>query len=64
MKKTDYEWDLILRAAESLGVSRQARAKWRQRQSVPHRWRPSIVTVTCGVINWAHFTALDERKAA
>ena len=60
MRKTDYEWDLILRAAEKLGVSRHARTKWKNRQMVPHRWRPQIIEATRGVVHWDHFTALDE----
>ena len=66
MRKTDYEWDLILRAAERLGVSRHARMKWKHRQMVPHRWRVSIIWQTNGVVNWDHFKALDEaaRNAA
>jgi hypothetical protein len=62
VKQTDYEWDLILRAAEVLGVGRHARTKWKQRQHVPHRWRLQIIEATNGVVGWKHFTEMDEAR--
>jgi hypothetical protein len=61
MMKTDYEWDLILRAAEKLGVSRHARTKWKNRQMVPHRWRLDIIQMTKGAVNWDYFRQMDEQ---
>jgi len=33
------DWDFINSLAKAQGVSAEARKKWRQRGSVPHRWR-------------------------
>ena len=62
IKQTDYEWDLILDAAEKLGVGRYARMKWRNRNMVPHRWRVDIIRLTNGVVGWHHFRDMDAQS--
>jgi hypothetical protein len=66
MIKRTIDWDLVERAALQLGVSRFAVDKWRQRQTVPHKWRPHLVIHTNGAISWKQFELLDKaaRKAA
>ena len=36
-------WSIIDEAAAHLGVSTDARRKWRERGRVPHRWRIPII---------------------
>jgi len=64
VKQTDYEWDLILRAAEALGVGRHARTKWKQRNMIPHCWRWGLVRHSGGEIRWEHFEAMDKARDA
>lgn len=66
MPKQVIDWELIERVALGLGVSRFAVMKWRQRQAIPHKWRPHIVIATSGVVSWKQFEQLDKaaRKAA
>ena len=56
------DWNAIDRVAMTLGVSYRARQKWRQRGTVPHKWRLPILQVTGGVIGAEHFAALDRRR--
>jgi hypothetical protein len=44
------DWDLVDQAAKALGVGKQARRKWRQRNSVPHKWRLPLIEETDGKI--------------
>jgi hypothetical protein len=66
MTKKAIDWDLIEQAALQLGVTRFAVDKWRQRQTIPHKWRPHLVIKTGGMVSWKHFELLDKaaRKAA
>jgi hypothetical protein len=66
MMTTDYQWDLILRAAEEMGVSRHARMKWKHRQMVPHKWRLEIIKRSRSVVTWDYFRKMDDqaRRAA
>jgi hypothetical protein len=66
MTKKAIDWELVERAALQLGVSQFAIDKWRQRQSIPHKWRPQLVIHTGGVISWKQFELLDKqaRKVA
>ena len=43
--------ELIDKIARDLGVTFEARKKWRQRKCVPHRWRLPIIRAAekCGV---------------
>lgn len=66
MKKYAIDWDIVERAALRLGVSQFAVDKWRQRQTIPHKWRPLLILETAGGISWKQFEALDRaaRKVA
>ena len=63
MNKRTINWDLVEEAALQLGVSRFAVDKWRQRQTIPHKWRPHLVIHTNGAISWKHFELLDKAAA-
>jgi len=45
------DWDLIDQAAQVLNVGKEARKKWRQRRSIPHRWRIAILKQTNGKVS-------------
>lgn len=45
------DWNLIDQAAKALGVGKEARKKWRQRNIVPHRWRLPLIRETDGKIS-------------
>ena len=66
MKKPAIDWDIVERAALQLGVSQFAIDKWRQRQTIPHKWRPHLILATAGGITWKQFEQLDRqaRKVA
>ena len=66
MRKPAIDWDIVERAALQLGVSQFAIDKWRQRQTIPHKWRPHLILATAGGITWKHFEMLDRaaRKVA
>jgi hypothetical protein len=66
MKKPAIDWDIVERAALQLGVSQFAIDKWRQRQTIPHKWRPHLILATAGGITWKQFEMLDKaaRKVA
>jgi hypothetical protein len=51
------KWHHIDAIAERLGVKLGTRRKWRQRGSVPHRWRLPILQASGGVILADDFTA-------
>lgn len=60
-------WKVIDRSAEELGVAPEARKKWRQRRSVPHRWRLAIMDLAAAhgkVLSGADFELhqLDEQS--
>ena len=50
------DWSLIDKAARALGVSEAARRKWRQRGSVPHKWRIALIQQTAGAVTANDFT--------
>jgi hypothetical protein len=66
MKKSVIDWDLVETTAQKLGVSQFAIDKWRQRQTIPHKWRPHLILATAGGITWKQFEMLDRaaRKVA
>ena len=37
------DWELIAKTALSLGVTKKNLEKWRERKSVPHKWRLRII---------------------
>jgi len=47
---TTLDWELIGNAARALGVRDKNIEKWRQRKSVPHKWRIAIVLQTRGLV--------------
>ena len=53
---------LIDRAAEAIGVSRESRKKWRQRNHVPHRWRLPLITQTGGLLSVNDFVNHDKKR--
>ena len=58
--------DVIDELAASLGVSPEARKKWRQRGAVPHKWRLPILDLAAkrGVkIPLGAFDAASEKAA-
>jgi hypothetical protein len=60
--KVQIDWSVINGIADSLGVSRDARMKWRQRNHVPHKWRRAVVAASGGKLSWADFEKMDEKK--
>jgi hypothetical protein len=48
-------WELVDAIAERLGVNREARKKWKQRNVVPYRWQMKIVQESAGAILWSSF---------
>lgn len=44
-------WEMIDRAAAALGVKPDNRRKWRERKSVPHRWRLPLIRETGGALS-------------
>jgi hypothetical protein len=57
------KWHHIDVIAERLGVKLGTRRKWRQRGSVPHRWRLPILQASGGVILADDFIVPPRRKA-
>jgi hypothetical protein len=53
------DWDLIEQLAQELGVTKHATAKWRQRKTVPHKWRLPIVLKSGGLVRWDHYRRMD-----
>lgn len=56
------DWDLIERIAGELGVTTHACTKWRQRNSIPHKWRLSIVLKSGGLVRWDDFVKMDRQR--
>lgn len=56
------DWELVERIAGELGVTPHACAKWRQRNSIPHKWRLSIVLKSGGLVRWDHFVKMDRAR--
>lgn len=56
-------WDLIEKLAQELGVTKHATAKWRQRNTVPHKWRLPIVLKSGGLIRWDDYRRMDRAGA-
>ena len=52
---TTLDWKLIAELGASLGVKPKALEKWRERGSVPHRWRPKIIRASEGALSWEVF---------
>jgi hypothetical protein len=48
-------WDYIDAIAKRLGVKSEARRKWRERGSVPHRWRLPILQEGGGLVAISDF---------
>lgn len=61
-QSTPIDWTVVDRIAATLGVSYRARQKWKQRATVPHRWRLPLIQATGGVISADDFVALDRRR--
>jgi hypothetical protein len=61
-KHAPFNWTTIDAAAEALGVKHATRIKWRQRKSVPHRWRIPIIQHTGGVVSAATFDQIEKTK--
>lgn len=59
---TVVNWDLIENIAHELGVTKYATAKWRQRGTVPYKWRLSIVLKSEGKIRWDQYTKMDNQR--
>jgi hypothetical protein len=47
----ELDWKAVEEAAQSLGVTAVALKKWRQRGSVPHKWRLPIIRNSDGRIS-------------
>ena len=47
----ELDWELIGDVARSLGVRDRALEKWRERKSVPHKWRLPIIRQSEGRIS-------------
>jgi hypothetical protein len=43
MEERAINWELIVETARALGVNEKNIEKWRQRKSVPHKWRLPII---------------------
>jgi hypothetical protein len=48
---TRTNWALIDLIAQRLGVKTEARRKWRQRNSVPHKWRLALILASGGALS-------------
>jgi hypothetical protein len=62
MSKSPINWLVVDRAAESIGISKESRKKWRQRNHVPHKWRLPLIAKTGGVLSVQDFIKLDQRN--
>lgn len=60
--KSIIDWSIIDRIANALGVSYDARAKWRQRNHIPHKWRIHLINNSDGALSWADFKKMDNQK--
>lgn len=60
-KQTTLDWSVLKQAASALGVTEKAFEKWRERKSVPHKWRLRINRWSKGRISLDAFEELDER---
>lgn len=56
------DWQVVCAIAEKLGVSYDARAKWRQRNHIPHKWRILLINNSDGALSWADFKKMDNLK--
>lgn len=45
------DWRLIAVLADALGVKRETVDKWRERRSVPHRWRLQLILQSKGQLS-------------
>lgn len=61
---TMFDWDLIGAIAVSLGVGPRALEKWRERGSVPHKWRLPIIRASDGRVSLDAFDAMDKGAPA
>lgn len=59
MNVTTFDWDLIGEIAAALGVQPRTLEKWRERGSVPHKWRLPIIRASSGRVP---LDAFDVRK--
>jgi hypothetical protein len=55
----ELDWTVVEAAARSLGVTAVALKKWRQRGSVPHRWRLPIIRSSNGQLSLAAFDEFE-----
>lgn len=57
---TRLDWRLIGRIATSLGVQPRTLEKWRERGSVPHKWRLPIIRASNGEVALDAFDGCEE----
>ena len=60
MNGTTFDWELVEELARGLGVQELNLEKWRQRKSVPHKWRLPIIRSSGGRVSVDAFDCLDE----
>ena len=51
MVERTLEWKVIEVTARKLGVGEKALEKWRERRSVPHKWRIAIIRASEGLVS-------------
>jgi hypothetical protein len=62
---TTLDWDAIEKIARELGVRDRAFEKWKERKSVPHKWRLPIIRASGGHVSLDAFDgALSESVKA
>lgn len=60
--KGKFNWPAVLAIAERLGVSYAARMKWKERGSIPHKWRRSVILASDGALSWADLEKMEAKK--
>ena len=57
------DWDVIGEVARSLGVRDSAFQKWKERRSVPHKWRLPIIRNSEGRMSLDAFDGASDESA-
>ena len=60
---TTLDWELVEEIAESLGVLPRTREKWRERGSVPHKWRLPIIRASAGKFSLDAFDGMSASES-
>lgn len=55
-------WKVVRRYALELGIATKTIDKWRERRTVPYRWRIPLVRKSGGLIPLSLFDALEKER--